>query len=66
MRRYRPFTKPARVVDVIEEDHEANVSDLWQEKAEELQRRRWRKVRSEKIFFKKTKPWHHHSVAWDL
>lgn len=66
MRRYHPFTKPAKVADVLQEDNEASVSDLWQEKAELLQRRRWHKMRTEKLFFKKKKPWHNDTVAWDL
>ena len=66
MRRYRLFTKPAVVADVLQEDDEAGISDIWQEKAARLQQRRWRKVRTGRVFFKKTKPWRTGGVAWDL
>lgn len=64
MRRYRLFTKPAAVKDVLNDDRDLGTSDLWQEKAEELQKRRWRRVRNQSRFFKRERT-PRVRVAWD-
>jgi hypothetical protein len=51
MRKYRLFTKPARVADVIQEDLNSDISGNWQEKTEKLQHKRWQKVRMHRQLF---------------
>ncbi len=67
MRKYKLFTKPAKVADVIQEDLNTDISSKWQDKIDRLQKRGWTKVRSPKrIFNEKTlrhKTWRHGSFG---
>lgn len=45
MRKYRLFSKPAKVEDVLQDDLNTDISSNWETKAERLQKRRWHKVR---------------------
>lgn len=45
MRKYRLFNKPAKVSDIIQEDLNSDISSSWEDRAEALQARRWRRIR---------------------
>ncbi|HSW79460.1 MAG TPA: hypothetical protein VLG47_01665 [Candidatus Saccharimonadales bacterium] len=64
MRKYKLFTKPAKVADVIQEDLNTDISSKWQGKFERISRRGWNKVHSSKrLIHDKTaikhKTWRH-------
>jgi hypothetical protein len=64
MRKYKLFTKPAKVADVIQEDLNSDISSSWQEKFERIQNRGWQKVHSRRRIFTtksslRQKSWRH-------
>lgn len=61
MRKYKLFTKPAKVADVIQEDLNTDISSRWQDKIERLQRRGWNKVHTSKRLFKDKSTMRHKS-----